>query len=289
MGSAEGKVAVVTGGASLIGLAIARHFIAEGGRVVAGDRNESLRSEVEGALGDAGQYLSGDVTEDAYLDRLVAAAVEGFGRLDCIVTATAIFDDEGYASTWELWHRALDINMVAAARLTGKAVPYLRDGGAVVYVASVSGSASQPDRMVYNTTKAALLMLAKTGAQELSPDGIRVNAVSPGWTTMSSSFPNTWSGPGFDPARGSPPPARGSWQVPQATRSLAESCWSQKRILPRMRFSSVIGFSTGTGTGGNCVKSVTAGSAGSSITRAAQSTALPNEPPTFAVVGKAKT
>ena len=182
MGSAEGKVAVVTGGASLIGLAIVRHFIAEGGRVVAGDRNESLRDEVEEALDDAGQYLSGDVTEDAYLDRLVAAAVEGFGRLDCIVTATAIFDDEGYASSWELWHRALDINMVAAARLTGKAVPYLRDGGAVVYVASVSGSASQPDRMVYNTTKAALLMLAKTGAQELSGDGIRVNAVSPGWT-----------------------------------------------------------------------------------------------------------
>ena len=182
MGSAEGKVAIVTGGASLIGLACARRFIAEGGRVVVGDRDASLRAEVEGVLGDAGRYLTGDVTEDVYLDRLVAAASEDLGRLDCVVTATAIFDDEGYATSRELWHRALDINMIAAARLTSKAAPYLCDGGAVVYVASVSGSTSQPDRMVYNTTKAALLMLAKTGAQELAADGIRVNAVSPGWT-----------------------------------------------------------------------------------------------------------
>lgn len=177
-----GNVAIVTGGASLIGLAIAGRLVKAGIRVVLGDLDEAARTEVEEVLGGAGEFISGDVTDDAYLDLLVAAATDGRGRLDHVVTAPAIFDDDGYQTSWELWHRALDINMLAAARLTGKAAPHMPIGASVVYVASVSGSTSQPDRMVYNVSKAALLMLAKSGAQALAADGIRVNAVSPGWT-----------------------------------------------------------------------------------------------------------
>ena len=177
-----GKVAVVTGAASLIGVATVAKLVAAGAKVVAGDVNEAARSEVEGMLGERGRYLVGDVTDDIYLDRMVAAAVELFGGLDIVVTAAVTFADEGYSTPRELWHRALDINMVSAARLTEKASAHLPRGGSVVYVASVSGSTSQPDRMVYNVTKAALLMLAKTGAQALAPRGIRVNALSPGWT-----------------------------------------------------------------------------------------------------------
>ena len=178
----SGKVAVVTGGASLIGVATAGRFVEEGARVVLGDRDDTARDEADALFGHAGRYLVGEVTDDGFLDRLVATAVSDFGRLDIVVSAPAIFDDEGYETSWELWHRALDINMISAARLTSKATPHLPSGGAVVYVASVSGSVSQPDRMVYNVTKAALLMLAKAGAQALAPRGIRVNAVSPGWT-----------------------------------------------------------------------------------------------------------
>ena len=182
MTSQSGRVAIVTGGASLIGLAIAARLTDAGVRVVLGDVDESARREVEEVLGGTGQHLCGDVSDDAYLDLLVAAAVDGTGRLDYLITAPAIFDDDGYGTSWELWHRALDINMVAAARLTGKAALHLPAGSSIVYVASVSGRTSQPDRMVYNVTKAALLMLAKTGAQALAADGIRVNTVSPGWT-----------------------------------------------------------------------------------------------------------
>ena len=82
----------------------------------------------------------------------------------------------------KLWHRALDINVVSAARLTDLTLPHLGEGASVVYVASVSGRVSQPNRMVYNTTKSALLMLARTGSQALAGRGIRVNTVSPGWT-----------------------------------------------------------------------------------------------------------
>ncbi len=177
-----GKVAVVTGGASLIGLAIVGRFVEEGARVVLGDRNQAARDEVEEVIGDAGRYLVGDVTDDGFLDRLVATAVDDFGRFDILVNAPAIFDDDGYDTSWELWHQAMDVNMISAARLTGKAARHLPRGGSVVYMASVSAAVSQPDRMVYNVTKAALLMLVKTGAQALAPRGIRVNAVSPGWT-----------------------------------------------------------------------------------------------------------
>ena len=177
-----GKVAVVTGAASLIGVATVARLVTVGTKVVAGDLNEAARPEVEAALAGGGAYLVGDVTDDEYLDRLVATAIDRFGGLDVVVTAAVTFADEGYATSRELWHRALDINMVSAARLTEKAGAHLPRGGSVVYVASVSGSTSQPDRMVYNVTKAALLMLAKTGAQALAPQGVRVNALSPGWT-----------------------------------------------------------------------------------------------------------
>ncbi len=94
------------------------------------------------------------------------------------------FDDELYDTTRSDWHRALDINLVSAAVLTGKARDAMRaaGGGSIVYVSSVSGHRAQPTRMVYSVTKAAAHMLAKTGATQLAPDGIRVNTVSPGWT-----------------------------------------------------------------------------------------------------------
>jgi len=176
------RVAVMTGGASLIGVAFARRWIDAGGAIILGDRNEAAQAEIETAVGDAGRYLVGDVTDDGHLSALVGAAVTGFGRLDAVVSGPAIFEDDGYGSSRELWHRALDINLVSAARLTEAALPHLAAGATVVYVASVSGRVAQPNRMVYNTTKAALLMLAKSGSQHLAPRGIRVNTVSPGWT-----------------------------------------------------------------------------------------------------------
>jgi NAD(P)-dependent dehydrogenase (short-subunit alcohol dehydrogenase family) len=114
-------------------------------------------------------------------DRLVATAVERFGRLDVLVGAAAIFDDERLDTSRELWHRVLDVNLVSAAVLTGKVAAHMTAGGAIVHLASISGRASQPNRVVYNVTKAGLLMLVRTAAQQLAPRRIRVNAVSPGW------------------------------------------------------------------------------------------------------------
>lgn len=178
----EGRVAVMTGGASLIGLAFAQRWVGGGGRIVLGDQNEAAADEIAGIVGNDGRYASGDVRDDEYLSGLVATAVSTFGRLDAVVSGPAIFDDDGYASSRELWLRALDVNTVAAARLTAMALPHLESGAAVTYIASISADSAQPGRMVYNVTKAGLVMLAKAGAQELAHRGIRVNTVSPGWT-----------------------------------------------------------------------------------------------------------
>ena len=182
MGELDGRVAIVTGGASFIGEAVAGRLTSAGASVVLADLNEVDGAAAADRGGERVHFVATDVTDDAQLDRLVATTVAEFGGLNILVSAAVIFDDERYETSRELWHRAVDINVISAAVLTGKAIPYMRAGDSVVYVTSISGHASQPNRIVYNVTKAALTMLAKSGAQELAPKGIRVNSVAPGCT-----------------------------------------------------------------------------------------------------------
>ncbi len=173
--SAPGRVAIVTGGASYIGMATAAR-LASRGRVFLADVIEPED------IPEGGLFVRTDLTSEADLDALVEAAIEPTGSIDVCVHAAAIFDDEGFSSPWELWRRALDVNLVSAAVLTGKVAPHMPPGSSVVYVSSVSGKQSQPNRLVYSVTKTALLALARNGSQQLAPQGIRVNTVSPGWT-----------------------------------------------------------------------------------------------------------
>ena len=175
---------IITRGASLIGVALARRLIDRGGSVVLADLNDSVRSEIEEVVGDSGVYLVGDVTDDAYLDQLVVAAESRFGGVSGLVHGAVTFDDAGYDTSRAEWHRAFDINLISAAIVTQKVVPVMEagGGGSIVYVASVSGHRAQPTRTVYSVTKAALHMLAKTGGTQLATRNIRVNTLSPGWT-----------------------------------------------------------------------------------------------------------
>ena len=181
MSEFDGRVVIVTGAASFVGEAIGRVLIDGGARVVLADRDaEHGRSTAE-RLGDAARFHATDVASDADLDRLVASATSEFGRLDGMVGATANFEDERLESDRAMWQRVLDVNVASAAILTTKAAAAMGPGGAVVHIASISGHVSQPARVVYNVSKAALLMLVKSSAHHLAPRGIRVNAVSPGW------------------------------------------------------------------------------------------------------------
>ena len=181
MGELDDRVVIVTGAASFLGEAMGAAVIEGGGRVILADRDVDHGAAVAQALGDRASFVATDVARDADLDRLVASAIDGFGRLDGVVGASANFEDEKLASDRELWQRVLDVNVASAAVLTTRAAAVMRPGGSIVHIASVSGHVSQPARVVYNISKAGLLMLVKSAANHLAPQRIRVNAVSPGW------------------------------------------------------------------------------------------------------------
>jgi NAD(P)-dependent dehydrogenase (short-subunit alcohol dehydrogenase family) len=181
MGEFDGRVFVVTAGASFLGEAIGADLVEGGASVVLADRDEEHGAAAADRLGERASFLRTDVTSDDDLDRLIAGAFDRHGRLDGVVGATADFEDERLASSRELWDKVLDTNVASAAMLTVKAADAMGPGGAIVHIASVSGHVSQPLRVVYNVSKAALLMLVKSSAHHLAPKGIRVNAVSPGW------------------------------------------------------------------------------------------------------------
>ena len=182
MGDFDDRVVIVTGAASFIGEAIGELVIDGGGRVILADRAADHGAAAADRLGEHASFVETDVAADGDLDRLIGTAIDRFGRLDGVVGASANFDDERLASDRALWQRVLDTNVVSAAMLTTKAAAVMRPGGAIVHVASVSGHVSQPLRVVYNVSKAGLLMLVKSAGNHLAKQGIRVNAVSPGWT-----------------------------------------------------------------------------------------------------------
>ena len=182
--SVSSRVFLVTGGSSFIAAALAERVVVNGGSVVLADVAEQPGRQLEAELGERARFVPTDITVDDELDALVARTVAEFGGIDSLVHAAAIFDDALLDTPRALWHRALDVNLVSAAVLAGKVAPYLErsPNGSVTFVASVSGKQSQPNRVVYSVTKAGLLGLTRNAAQALAPQGIRVNAVTPGWT-----------------------------------------------------------------------------------------------------------
>ena len=181
MGELDGRVYVVTAGASFLGEAIGADLVEAGASVVLADRDDEHGAASAARLGDRVSFVRTDVTKDEELDRLIGGAVERHGRLDGAVGATADFEDLKLASDRALWDRVLDANVASAAMLTVKAADAMPNGGSIVHIASVSGHVSQPLRVVYNVSKAALLQLVRSSGHHLAARGIRVNAVSPGW------------------------------------------------------------------------------------------------------------
>jgi len=182
VGAFDGKTVVISGASSFIGEAIATDLVAAGANVILGDRDAEHGAAVAERVGPAARFVQADVSQDADLDRLIAMAVDAHGRLDGVVGVAADFSDDLLTSARDLWGRVLDVNVSSAAMLTTKAAAAMGAGGSIVHIASISGHVSQPAHVVYNVSKAALLMLVKSSAHHLAARRIRVNAVSPGWT-----------------------------------------------------------------------------------------------------------
>jgi glucose 1-dehydrogenase len=186
-----GKVTLVTGGSSGIGLATARTFAREGAKVVVCARNEARLAAAVSGLEDLGAEVAGvrcDVGSERDVDSLFAEAARHFGGVDVCVCNAGIETDEDY-TFFDLPPAVFDENMRTNVRgvfLTAQGAARSmreRGGGAIVIVGSASGliadvTAPSP---TYDATKAAVHMMARTLALELAPFAIRVNAVAPGW------------------------------------------------------------------------------------------------------------
>lgn len=173
----QGKVAIVPGGATKIGRAVVQAFVDAGTRVMVADIADP------GALPDGAAFTRCDLRSDADIAALVAGTRERWGRIDFLVNVACSYLDNGAASTRAEWLAALDINLVGSVLLMQAARADLAaNRGAIVNFGSISSRVAQTGRWVYPVSKAAILQLTRNQAMDLAPDGIRVNAVSPGWT-----------------------------------------------------------------------------------------------------------
>ncbi len=179
----EGKVAVVAGGATTFGEAVARAFVDAGASVTIADVDEG-GAQVAAALGEHALFCATDVADDEAIEGAVAATLERFGGIDFLVNMAATYLDAGIDTSRDDWLRALSVNVVGAARFVSAAAPHIRarGGGAIVNFGSVGAKAARMGRWTYPTSKAALLQLTRCQAADLAPDGIRVNSISPAWT-----------------------------------------------------------------------------------------------------------
>ncbi|MBZ5711475.1 SDR family NAD(P)-dependent oxidoreductase [Nannocystis pusilla] len=177
------KIAVITGGNSGIGLAIARAFVREGGKVAIAGRSASSLHAAQQELGPDTLAVEGDVTRVADIERLYAAVKEKFGRVD-VVVANAGRSVMGPVDAIDetSFDMLLDTNIKGVFFTVQKALPLMSAGGSVVLIASGLHQKATPYMSVYGATKAAVRHFARTFAAELAPRKIRVNCLSPGLT-----------------------------------------------------------------------------------------------------------
>ena len=178
-------VAVVTGAARGIGLAIARWFLAEGRRVALLDIDETTLRRTERELNDPARVLAlyCDVSDPQQVASAIDKVVASFGRIDALVNnaGVAIFKPI-LETTFEEWRHVLSTNLEGVFLCTQACAPVMlrNGGGAVVNIASISGLRASTLRVAYGTSKAAIIHLTKQQAVELGTLGIRVNAIAPG-------------------------------------------------------------------------------------------------------------
>ena len=177
------RTAIVSGGATMIGQAVAEVLAGYGVKVVIADINEADGKAAAEKLGENVSFIRTDVTSDDDIKALVEETVKRTGRLDFLVNVACTYLDNGAETSRADWLTAFNVNVVGSIMLMEAARPHLAaNKGAIVNFGSISSRVAQTGRWVYPVSKAAILQLTRNQAMDLAPDGIRVNAVSPGWT-----------------------------------------------------------------------------------------------------------
>jgi NAD(P)-dependent dehydrogenase (short-subunit alcohol dehydrogenase family) len=183
MSKLTGKVAVVTGGSSGIGLAAAQRLVEDGAFVFITGRREAELAEAAALLGERGAAIRGDVSKLADLDRLFSVVKDRKGRIDILFANAGVAEGAPLGEiTEEHFDRHFNINVKGVVFTVQKALPLLSEGASVILSSSIVGSKGLPNRSVYSATKAALRSFARTWTSDLKDRRIRVNVVSPGAT-----------------------------------------------------------------------------------------------------------
>jgi NAD(P)-dependent dehydrogenase (short-subunit alcohol dehydrogenase family) len=181
----DGRVAVITGGGSGIGLECARRFVREGARVVLAERNAEPLDAAAAELGDAAVAEVVDVTVEDDVERMVRRAVSEFGGLDAAVNAAG-FGTFGVVADHPVddWRAVIDTDLTGVMLSVKHEARVMRDaaeGGAIVNIASINARVPAEGMAAYCCAKAGVEMLTKCAAMELGPAGIRVSGIGPGF------------------------------------------------------------------------------------------------------------
>ena len=188
MTGGSGKVALISGGRSGIGLACARRLAESGARVITAQRGEAAGFET----------IACDLGDPSEPERVIREAVARAGRLDALINNAGVMHEGTVEETsLEGWERTMAVNLRAPFLLIKHAVPHLRGGGSIVNIGSIEGLGSNPRHPAYCASKAGLHGLTRAVAVDHGGDGIRCNAVAPGWidTELNTAFIESMESP----------------------------------------------------------------------------------------------
>ncbi len=196
MGQLDGKVAVVTGGASGIGAGTVRRFVAEGAQVLIADLDEAGGTAMADELGDGVAYLATDVSREEQVAAMIAEATDLFGRLDCLFNNAGFGGALGPIATTTVADYDLTMDVLLKSVFLGikHAAPVMveQGSGSIISTASVAGIRAGYAPHLYSVAKCGVIHLTKTVALELGEDNVRVNAICPGFiaTPLAAGHPD---------------------------------------------------------------------------------------------------
>jgi 2-dehydro-3-deoxy-L-rhamnonate dehydrogenase (NAD+) len=179
----KGRTAVITGGASGVGLNTAKRIVAEGGTVTLWDRDPATLAAAKTQLGADSHVIEVDVVDGDQVERAAQQSFNLMGRLDILVASAGITGPNLPVADYPLadWARVININLTGVFHSCRALVPYMlkNDYGRIINVSSVAGKEGNPNASAYSASKAGVIALTKSLGKELAKTGIRVNAVTP--------------------------------------------------------------------------------------------------------------
>ena len=177
----EGKIAVITGGSSGIGLATAQRFAIEGAHVFITGRRQSELDEAVKRIGEKATGVQGDMSNLADLDRLYATVKQQKGQIDILFANAGVGEFSPLEKISEQhFYKTFDVNVKGVLFTVQKALPLFKEGGSIILSSSTAATKAMDGTTVYSASKAAVRSFARTWTLELKSRKIRVNAISPG-------------------------------------------------------------------------------------------------------------